>query len=308
MAVIEIKRLRKDYRGRRGQVIQALDELDLSVPAGGVFAFLGPNGAGKSTTLRCVLGLVRPTSGDIRVLGARVPQDLFSAIHRIGSVLETPAFHPRFSGRQNLTLLGRLGAVSRRAVEESLERLGLTARADDRVETYSLGMRQRLGLAAALLKDPAVVLLDEPTNGLDPGGIAEMRDILRGLAHEGRTVLVSSHLLTEVSLIANHVAIISRGRAVYAGRMDDLLKAHDPGNLIVRVEDVKSAAAVLSAAGFEVMEENGDLRVAGAASRVTEVGRQLAARDLYPLELRVEAAALEDVFLKLTAKDAGPLR
>src|SRR5438552_6503783 len=170
MAVIEIEGLRKQYRQLRGEGTVALDGLDLFVPEGGVFGFLGPNGAGKTTTIRCLLGLVRPTTGACRLLGADSGSDLARVIGRVGSIVETPAFYPRFSAQRNLELLGRIHRVGRRAVSDTLERVGLGTRAKDLVKNYSLGMKQRLGIAAALLKDPEVLILDEPAHELDPAG------------------------------------------------------------------------------------------------------------------------------------------
>src|SRR6266498_299730 len=178
--VIEIRGLRKEFRRIRGGSTIAVAGLDLEVPSGGVFGFLGPNGSGKTTTIRCLLGLVSPTAGACRLLGASSRGELAAV--------------PGFSGRRNLTLLARIAGVGRRRVDEVLELVDLAGRAGDRVRTYSLGMRQRLGIAAALLKDPEVLILDEPANGLDPAGIKEIRDLLRSLGREGRTVFVSSHL------------------------------------------------------------------------------------------------------------------
>src|SRR5688500_10234001 len=185
-SAIEIEGLRKEYRRWRGRRTMAVDGLDLSVPEGGVFGFLGPNGSGKTTTIRCLLGLVSASAGHCRVLGADVPRSLPTVIERVGSVVETPALFPSFSGRRNLVLLGRLHGISPRAVDAVLERVGLAERGRDLVKRYSLGMRQRLGIAAALLKDPSVLVLDEPANGLDPAGIREIRELLRSLGAEGR--------------------------------------------------------------------------------------------------------------------------
>jgi ABC-2 type transport system ATP-binding protein len=303
MAVIEVLGLRKVYRSRSRDPIHAVGQLDLEVPERGVFAFLGPNGAGKTTTLRCLLGLVHPTSGEIHILNNRVPNELHRVIGRIGSLLETPSFNPRFSARDSLLLLGQLAKVGASAVDDALDRVGLQERSRDHVATYSLGMRQRLGIAAALLKDPAVLLLDEPTNGLDPGGIADMRSLLRSLADEGRCVFVSSHLLSEMASIADHVSIIAKGKSRYSGPMADLLGRHDPGHLLVRIDNPSAAARVLVDSGFQVREEGeGDLlRIHAAAAEATRVGRHLASHDLFPLEIRPVAADLESIFFKLTA-------
>jgi ABC-2 type transport system ATP-binding protein len=189
-----------------------VDGLDLSVPEGGVFGFLGPNGAGKTTTIRCLLGLIRPTSGRSILLGQDAVRGLSGVIGRVGSIVEAPAFFPRFSGRRTLELLARVDGTPRPRIEAVLERVGLAARAGDMVATYSLGMKQRLGIAAALLKEPELLILDEPANGLDPAGIKEVRDLLRQLGNEGKTVFVSSHQLAEVQQMCDRVAILSRGR------------------------------------------------------------------------------------------------
>src|SRR5947207_11069791 len=236
MAVIEVEGLRKEYPHLRGGRTVAVDGLDLSVPEGGVFGFLGPNGAGKTTTIRCLLGLVHPTKGRCRLLGADVGTSLAGVIERVGSIVETPTLYPRFTGRRNLELLGRLHGIGPKAVGEVIDRVGLADRADHLVKTYSLGMRQRLGVGAALLKDPALLILDEPANGLDPAGIREIRQLLRRLGDEGRTVFVSSHQLGEVQQTCDRVAILSRGRCVAGGPVRDVLAAGGAAGLVVRVD------------------------------------------------------------------------
>lgn len=299
-AVIEIEGLRKEYRRlRRGSQV-ALDGLDLSVPEGGVFGFLGPNGSGKTTTIRCLLGLARPTGGHATVLGASVPAGLARVIGDVGAIVETPALFPTMSGRRNLALLGRLEGHGSRAVDAALDRVGLAERADDLVKTYSLGMKQRLGLAAALLKDPALLILDEPANGLDPAGIREIRLLLRSLAAEGRTVLVSSHQLAEVQLTCDAVAIVDRGRTVAAGSVDEVLQLGGATGLLVRIDDLPRGQAALAAAGFEVTPAGAHLRVAAPATAGPDVTRALAETGQWVAELRVEEASLEDLFLDIT--------
>lgn len=307
--VIEIEGLRKQYprhfRGRRRGPIVAIDGLDLSVPEGGVFGFLGPNGSGKTTTIRCVLGLVRPTSGRMRLFGADVPRGLPAAIRSVGSIVESPAFFPTMTARENLRLLAGIDGIPNTRVDAVLERVGLAGRAGDLVRRYSLGMKQRLGLAAALLKDPALVMLDEPANGLDPSGIRETRELLRDLGAEGRTVFVSSHLLAEVEHTCDRVAILSRGRCVAAGTVDELLDRHHH-EMIVRVDDLALGAASLGRAGMAAERRDGHLlvRVApGDAARVTEA---LAADRIWVSELRPVEHSLEERFLELTASDPDP--
>ena len=303
MPVIELAGLRKEYRGGR---TVAVDGLDLEVPDGGVFGFLGPNGSGKTTTIRCLLGLARATGGQATVLGAPVPQGLATVRTRIGSIVETPALFPAFSARRNLELLGRLDGIGPGAVAAMLARVGLAGREDDAVRTYSLGMKQRLGLAAALLKDPQLLVLDEPANGLDPAGIKEFRDLIRSLGAEGRTVFVSSHLLGEVQQMCDRVAIIARGRLVTQGTVREVLALGQPAVMIARVPDPAAAVPVLNAR----RDRRGRPRGHGCAStlaaeegaRITEV---LARAGIYLSELRAEEVDLETVFLQLT-EGAGP--
>ena len=299
--VIEIEGLRKEYRSLRGRTTLAIDRLDLGVPEGGVFGFLGPNGAGKTTLIRCLLGLVRPSAGTVRLLDAELPQGLSGAIRRTGSVVESPAMFPRFSGRRNLEVLGRLHGIGTDAITNVLERVGLAARAGDLVKTYSLGMRQRLGIAAALLKDPTLLILDEPANGLDPAGIVEVRDLLRGLGREGRTVFVSSHILSEIQQTADRVAIIARGRLVAAGTVDEVLATRRAAGMIVGLRDLEQGRAVLSSAGIESTVLDGRLRVDVSPSDAERVSRTLAEQSIYVTELRPDEVDLETVFLELTS-------
>ncbi len=300
VAVIEIAGLRKDYRRLRRGPTTALDGLDLTVPEGGVFGFLGPNGSGKTTTIRCLLSLVRPSAGHCRVLGHDPQRDLAAVIPEIGSIVESPALFPRFTGRRNLELLARIQGVSRASVKATLERVGLADRADDRVRTYSLGMRQRLGIAAALLKDPQLVILDEPANGLDPAGIKEVRDLVRLLGREGRTVFVSSHILSEVAQVCDRVAILSRGRCVAAGSVADVLQSQQASGLLVRTDDLPRAQAILTRAGVEARIEGDELRVALPPEHAARVTEALAREGHFLSELRPDQADLETVFLELT--------
>jgi ABC-2 type transport system ATP-binding protein len=304
-AVIEVEGLRKVYRRLRGGQTVAVDSLDLSVPAGGVFGFLGPNGAGKTTTIRCLLGLVRPSAGRCHLLGANVPSGLASVINRVGSIVEAPALYPRFSGRLNLELLGRLVGAGRQRVDAVLEQMGLADRARDQVRTYSLGMKQRLGIAAALLKDPEVLILDEPANGLDPAGIKEVRDLVRRLGREGRTVFVSSHQLAEVQQMCDQVAILSRGRSVAFGPVSEVLSMGRQEALTVKVGDPDAALAALRSAGIHADMDADHLRVFLPPAEAARVTQTLALKGLYLSELRPETISLEDVFLELTQEAPG---
>ncbi|MDQ3980572.1 MAG: ATP-binding cassette domain-containing protein [Actinomycetota bacterium] len=300
MAEIELAGVRKEYRRARGRPVVALSGLDLEVPAGGVFGFLGPNGSGKTTTIRCLLGLARPSAGSCRVLGADSQTDLPRVVGRIGALVETPGLFPGMSGRQNLSVLASLEGIGHKQVDAVLERVGLSERADDRVQAYSLGMRQRLGIAIALLKDPELLILDEPANGLDPAGIREVRELLRSLAAEGRTVFVSSHLLTEVQQMCDRVAILARGRTVASGPVDQVLAAGRSTGLVVRLADLERGVAVLRQAGFEASLEKDYIRVVFPPSEAEKVTRALGEQQLYLSELRPDEVSLETVFLELT--------
>lgn len=266
-----------------------------------MYGFLGPNGSGKTTTIRCLLGLVRPDEGSCQVLGADVPRGLASVIGGIGSMVETPTFFGGFSGRRNLELLARAGGLGRAAVESSLERVGLAARGDDRFRSYSLGMKQRLGLAAVLMKDPRLLILDEPANGLDPAGLKEVRDLLRSLADEGRTVFLSSHLLGEVQSICDSVAIIARGRLIAQGPVEEVLAVRGGNAFVVRSPKIRTAKKVLHDAGFPAsFRGDRSLRVVANLGAAGSITRALAEAGIYLTELRAEEISLEAVFLELT--------
>ncbi len=298
--VIEIEGLRKEYRRLRGGSTIAVDGLDLEVPEGGVFGFLGPNGAGKTTTIRCLLGLVAASQGRLRMLGGDIPRALPGVIRNVGAIVETPTLFPRFSGRRNLRILARIDGIGTRAVEDVLDRVGLAERGKDQVKTYSLGMKQRLGIAAALLKDPALLILDEPANGLDPAGIVEVRELVRRLGDEGRTVFVSSHILSEIQLTADRVAILAHGRLVATGPVQEVLASRSSEGLIVRVRDLDAGRAALAASGIEATIADDALRVSVPAAEAERVSRTLAERGLYVTELRRDEVDLETVFLELT--------
>jgi ABC-2 type transport system ATP-binding protein len=299
--VIEVTGLRKEYRRFKRRTV-AVDDLDLSVPEGGVYGFLGPNGSGKTTTIRCLLGLVSPTRGLAQVLGAEVPSGLHTAMNRIGAIVETPALFATMSGRENLRLLAAIDRIDRRRVDDALEEVGLADRAGDLVKKYSLGMRQRLALAAALIKDPALMILDEPANGLDPAGIRQVRELIRRLGREGRTVFLSSHLLAEVEQTCDTVAILHHGRCVAQGPVASVLADAGSSALLVKVADLDAGLATLRRASFEVERHDSHLRVAtDEAAAVTET---LAADRLWVTELRHEERSLEDLFLSLTEDEA----
>jgi ABC-2 type transport system ATP-binding protein len=301
-AVLEIEGLQKTYRSRRRGARRALDGFDMTVEAGQVHGFLGPNGSGKTTTLRTLLGLIRPNGGRMAILGEEVPAHLPTVVGRVGAIVESPQFFPHFSAHDTLSLLADAGEVPQQRVPEVLELVGLRERAKERVKTYSLGMKQRLAVASALLKSPALLILDEPANGLDPGGIREMRDLMRTLSASGMTVVLSSHILGEVQQICDSVTIISLGRRVAAGPVADVLAQHSTGAVLVRLEaatDLPSAAQVLVAAGAKVDLKTDHLLVTGV-EKPAWVTRTLAGRDLYVSELAPVTVDLESVFLELT--------
>ncbi|MGH2680635.1 MAG: ABC transporter ATP-binding protein [Actinomycetota bacterium] len=302
-AVIEVEGLRKEYRRLRRPTTVALDGLDLEVPEGGVFGFLGPNGAGKTTTIRCLLGLVAASAGRARLLGTDVPRDLAGVIRGVGSIVEAPALFPRFTGRRNLEILARIDGIARAAVDVALDRVGLTVRAEDMVRTYSLGMKQRLGIAAALLKDPSLLILDEPANGLDPAGIVEVRGLLRSLGAEGRTVFVSSHILSEVQQIADRVAILARGRLVATGSVHDVLASGRVAGVVVRVADLEAGQLALDEAGIASRVDGELIRATVPPAEGARVARALADRGLYPSLLQPDEGNLEQAFLELTGDD-----
>ncbi|MEO6701275.1 MAG: ABC transporter ATP-binding protein [Jatrophihabitantaceae bacterium] len=304
-AVVEVQGAHKTYRRWRKPDEHAVRGLDLQVEAGGVFGFLGPNGSGKTTTLRLLLGLVRADAGELRLLGRRVPDELPQVIGQVGALVETPMFFPNFTGRGNLSLLARASDIPQRRVDQMLEFVNLSGRAGDRVKGYSLGMKQRLGIAAALLKNPSLLILDEPGNGLDAAGIREVRELIQHLGRSGVTVLLSSHQLSEVQQVCDRVAIMSHGQVIADGSVAELLASGSSGDLRVRVPDPPAARAVLEAAGIAVSPLADAWRVSGVADP-GEVTRLLSQAGHYLTELSPIAADLESVFLNLTADESAP--
>lgn len=306
MNVIEIHQLRKLYGRRRHAPVVALDDLDLEVPAGGVYGFLGPNGSGKTTTIRCLLGLAAPTAGSCRILG-RDPRDgLTDVIDRIGSIIESPALFPGFTGRKNLELLAPIAGADKSRIDIVLETVDLADRQNDRVKTYSLGMRQRLAIAAALLKDPELLILDEPANGLDPAGIREVRELLRRLGSEGRTVLLSSHVLSEVQQTCDRVAILSRGRCVAQGAVHEVLARSGARGITARVESPEAAILALQFAGIAARQQQDKLHVDIDPAEGALVAKALADHGMYPSELTPARIDLETIFFELTEGEEVP--
>ncbi|TCB95623.1 ATP-binding cassette domain-containing protein [Micromonospora zingiberis] len=303
--VIEIEGLRKTFRSlRRGRRV-AVDGFDLLVEAGQVHGFLGPNGSGKTTTLRALLGLVGADEGRMTVLGARAPERLPQVAGRVGAIVESPQFFGNFTAYRTLRLLAVAGGVPVSRVDEVLEQVGLGDRGHERVKGYSLGMKQRLAVASALLKRPELLILDEPANGLDPAGIREMRDLVRALAANGVTVLVSSHILAEIQLICDHVTIISRGRRVAAGRVDEVLAGFDRNECLVRADDLARAEELLRAAELTVTA-HADHLVVGGVPDPALVNRTLGEQGVWVRELTPVRPDLESVFLELTGAGQHP--
>jgi len=293
--VIETNDLTKRYRD-----LVAVDRLTLRVRRGEVYGFLGPNGAGKTTTLRMLLGLVRPTSGVASLFGSSPGSS--EALANIGALIEAPGFYPCLSGRDNLRVMAGHARVEPERVDEVLEEVGLNGRAKDRFRTYSQGMKQRLGVASALLKDPDVLILDEPTTGLDPKGMAEMRGFIGGLGRRGRTVLLSSHLMSEVEQVCDRVGVIDRGVLVQEGSVDEL---RGDAVLLVRAEPLEHAGRVvegLPGVGA-VATGDGALRITADQAAAPAIVRALVGAGVAVTELRPERASLEDVFLNLTRED-----
>ena len=288
---------------RFGKIV-AVDNLSLTVPRGHVFGLLGPNGSGKTTTMGMLLGLTRPTSGSFRLFGEQSKS--LDALRRVGAIVETPAFYPYLSGRNNLAYFqGVLGRGSAAELDNLLERVGLADRANDRFHTYSLGMKQRLGLAYALLGGPELLFLDEPTNGMDPAGMAEMRDLIRSLGTEDRTVFLSSHLLHEVEQVCDSVVILSKGKLIAQGSVAELLQGR--GQIRLRTTDNDQAVAVLAALDWveEAGIENGTVVVTAPSERAAELSAALGRADIYVTEMTSGQESLESYFLEITAAEEG---
>lgn len=299
---LEASGLRKHY----GELI-AVDGVDLRVEAGDVFGYLGPNGAGKTTSLRMMLGLIRPSAGRVRLFG-RDPQATVAALDGVAGFVESPAFYPYLSGRRNLELYAALdGGGSRDRIGAALETVGLGERAEDRVRGYSHGMRQRLGIAAALIREPRLLLLDEPATGLDPGGMRDMRDLIRTLSGRGITVLLSSHLLAEVEELCNRVAIVRRGRVVYQGALEDLRRQAGGGYFLRTTDDARARAVAAAQPGIvEVRAVDGGLTFAAdGEAAVAALSLSLAESGAPTLELTPRHATLEDLFFRLTEGDGA---
>lgn len=306
VAPIVVRGLTKLYRG-----VPAVDNVDLVVGRGEIYGFLGPNGAGKTTTMRMLLGLVRPDAGSIRLFGRDPRDDLLAALDGVAGIIEEPRLYPYLSGRANLEMLVDLdrGQDGRRTIEEVLERVELRERAGDRVSEYSQGMRQRLGIAACLVRRPRLMLLDEPANGVDPAGMRYLRELLRSLAEEGVTVFLSSHLLAEVQEMCSRVAIISFGRVVYEGELDELLDKARQRYQLATDDDHRAMDICRGVPGLS------DLQLASAGvtfsadgdPALLELMRALADAEIVVRALTPEQLTLERVFFELTERPGQPV-
>jgi ABC-2 type transport system ATP-binding protein len=285
----------------------AVADVDLRVPRGAAFGYLGPNGAGKTTLIRMLLGLTQATAGTMRLLGRPVPEERAAALARVGAIVEEPRFHAHLTGRENLTVLAAAREPEAHArIDGALARVGLTNRADERVKRYSLGMRQRLGVARSLLADPELLILDEPTNGLDPAGIHEFRDMIRGFVAEGRTVLLSSHLLDEVEKICDEVAIVDRGQVVAQGSIADLA-AGGKKTILIATSDEEQSVAILSEhrAVESVTAEPSGIRVTldpDADGAGDDISRRLVLAGLAIRRFEPSRVSLEQRFLEITSR------
>jgi ABC-2 type transport system ATP-binding protein len=302
-APIEVRGLVKRY----GEIL-AVDHVNLTVETGDVFGYLGPNGAGKTTSLRMMLGLIRPNEGSVRLFG-RDPQLGVAALEGVAGFVEAPAFYPYLSGRENLRLCAALdGGRTAKQIDEVLEIVELSGRGKDRVGGYSHGMRQRLGIASALLRRPRLLLLDEPATGLDPGGMRDMRELIRDLAARGITVLLSSHLLVEVEELCNRVAIVRSGRVVYEGSLDDLRDRAGVSYLLRTGDDELARRVCVAQVGIDDVREAqpGGLLFRAAGERaVGGLSLALAESGVTLLELSPRHASLEDLFFQLTEGDGA---
>ena len=301
MSVIQTDKLSRHF----GDVI-ALRELDLEIAGPGVIGLVGPNGSGKSTLIRLLLGLIRPTIGGATVFDSPISHPGKYA-HRVGALIESPAFVPSLSARTNLRSLARLRGISNTRVEEVLAIVGLLDRSKEPVKRFSLGMKQRLGIAAALLPDAELLVLDEPTNGLDPAGIVEMRQLLRSLGDQGRTVIVSSHLLGEIEAACDSLAIVRFGQLLFSGPLDDLVSRAGESIEIApeHPADVDGLAEALRAGGWKASVVLDEVHVSAPVSRSADVNRAAAEAGIVLRVLRPREASLEEVFLRMTGTESG---
>ena len=293
---IEVHGLTKKYKG-----VTAVSDASFSVPQGTICGFVGPNGSGKTTTIRMLLGLITPTDGNAKVLGFPVsePEKYLS---QVGAMIEGPAFYPALSGAENLRVLASLGDIPRDRVDQLIDLVGLKGRGGHKYKTYSLGMKQRLGIAAALLPNPKLLILDEPTNGLDPEGIQEVRDLLKGLASNGTTVFVSSHLLSELEIISEYLVMLRKGEVVFAGRMEELLFAQKPTILVKAnsTEDLQKIVEIAMAAGHPASIRNSEAHIEGPHEWAGVLNKAAFDAGIVLTQLTPTLPNLEETFFEMT--------
>lgn len=295
--VVELKKVTKTIRGRK-----IIDDLSFQVKAGEVFGFLGPNGAGKTTTIRMIVGLIGMTSGEIKVCGRSISKDYEAAISQVGAIVENPELYKFLTGYQNLQQAARLSnRIKKEKIDEVVRLVGLTDRIHDKVKTYSLGMRQRLGIAQSLLHDPKILILDEPTNGLDPAGIREIRDYLRKLAREKNlAIIVSSHLLSEMEMMCDRIAIIQKGKLINVQNILSDETELDQKTYFCDVDNRNEAIKVLSRNGFEAVKHDKGVQILLEPCEVPDILRLLLDHDLLVFEIRPVKKSLEERFLEIT--------
>ena len=300
MHAIQTRDLTKRYGTSAAKSVLAVDQISFAVEEGQVFGFLGPNGSGKTTTIGMLVGTIKPTGGSFNLFGASDPKGLLAARARVGATLETPNFYPYMSGRDNLCVAAAVKGVGRPRIDECLELVGLSDRAKHRFKTYSLGMKQRLALAATMLNDPELIILDEPANGLDPQGIREVREIIRILADRGKTIFLSSHMLVEVERTCSHVAIIRQGRIVACGEVEEVVG--EGGAVVLRAEDTTALAGAMRTYQEATLVRQTDEGVVATLNTddLASVTRYLAGQGIYLSHLAPYRSSLEEVFIDVT--------
>jgi lantibiotic transport system ATP-binding protein len=298
--IIETSELTKNYKNT-----SVVNKIDLSIEQGDIYGFLGPNGAGKTTTIRMLLGLIKPSGGKVNIFGKDLTTNKIDILRNIGSLVEYPSYYGNLTGRENLEAISRLLRLkNKNKVEEILETIGLTSAKDKLVKNYSLGMKQRLGIGVALLGSPKLLILDEPTNGLDPSGIQEIRELIKKLPKEfGITIMISSHLLSEVDQMANKVGIINDGRLIFQDRIEELRKRSAP-KIHFKVNDPSLAQTILNKDGLDVvLTSNGDITISeNDDSKVAFIADRLIRQQLAIYRIQEEKRSLEDIFLDITRR------
>ena len=307
MHAIQTFDLTKRYGASAAKSVLAVDQISFAVEEGQVFGFLGPNGSGKTTTIGMLVGTIKPTGGSFNLFGASGPKGLVAARARVGATLETPNFYPYMSGRDNLRVAAAVKGVGHPRIDECLELVGLSDRAKHRFKTYSLGMKQRLALAATMLNDPELIILDEPANGLDPQGIREVREIIRILADRGKTIFLSSHMLVEVERTCSHVAIIRQGRIVACGAVEEVVG--EGGAVLLRAEDTTALAGAMRTYQEATLVRQTDEAVVATLNTddLASVTRYLAGQGIYLSHLAPYRSSLEEVFIDVTQGAVDPM-